>query len=275
MTLLVAWVGVDTHGPTSMYIASDSRISWRDNARFNHARKVFAFSSQPDILGYCGDVLFPSIALNQIVQLADAGLLFGPEYTCKQKFQAIVDKLNHQFREYPEQQSGLAENSLSIIHASRERSDNKKFFAQSISWTLGSGWSGREVELPDQSDLLFVLESGADEFKINYERYRSGPSAGTTRSIFHCFCDTLQSTNNASVGGAPQLVGLYRKPDSVAVNFGIIHRGARYFLGVKIDDLRARTSNVEWRNNNFELCDGESMKKLEGAQTQPDPLRRL
>jgi hypothetical protein len=78
MTLLVSWVGVDTHGPSSVYIASDSQISWGTLAKFNFGRKVFAFSKWPDILGYCGDVLFPSIALNQIVELADAGVRTSP-----------------------------------------------------------------------------------------------------------------------------------------------------------------------------------------------------
>ena len=120
MTLLVSWVGIDTHGPSSIYIASDSQISWGTSAKFDLGRKVFAFSKWPDILGYCGDVLFPSIVLNQIVELGDAGLLFAPTYSCTQKFQAIVNKLNDSFAAYPQMHSGLAENSLSVIHASRD-----------------------------------------------------------------------------------------------------------------------------------------------------------
>ena len=44
-------------------------------------------NNQPGLDRYCGDVLFPSLALNQIVELADAGLLFAPNFTTKQKFQ--------------------------------------------------------------------------------------------------------------------------------------------------------------------------------------------
>ena len=57
MTLLVAWAGVDTHGTSFVYIASDSRISWGTTATFDYGRKVFAFAHWPDVLGYCGDVL--------------------------------------------------------------------------------------------------------------------------------------------------------------------------------------------------------------------------
>jgi hypothetical protein len=67
MTLLVSWAGVDTHGTASAYIAADSRISWGNPAVFDHGRKVYALRSSPDILGYCGDVLFPAIVLSQIV----------------------------------------------------------------------------------------------------------------------------------------------------------------------------------------------------------------
>lgn len=274
MTLLVSWVGIDTHGPASLYVASDSRISWSDKAAFDFGRKVFAFSKWPDILGYSGDVLFPSIVLNQIVELGDAGLLFSQAYSCKEKFQAISNKLNDQFRSYPHMYAGLAENSLSIIHVSRDTHDNKKMFCHLLTWTMRHGWSGEEVALKDKSHVLFALGSGAPEFLKNYERYEAGQNMGTSRNVFHCFCDTLINTKDPYVGGAPQIVGVYRKPDSPAVNFGVIYKGSRYFLGARIDNVHAFDA-VDWRNENFERCDGRSMKKLNQAQSQPDALRRL
>ncbi len=273
MTLLVSWAGVDTHGPSSAYIASDSRISWRASAKFDLGRKVFAFSRWPDILGYCGDVLFPSIALNQIVELADAGLLFASAYSCKQKFQAIVNKLNDLFSAYPQMHSGLAENSLSVIHASRDPTDNKRFFCHKISWSAKQGWRGEEVLFPNKSRVLFVLGTGADEFNENYKKYEDGPNKGTSRNVFDCLCDTLMHIKDPYVGGAPQIVGIYRKPDSPATAFGAIYGGSRYFLGAKIDNLRS-FDKVDWRNENFERCDGHTMKMLAHAQPQPDPLRR-
>ena len=59
MTMLVSWIGVDTHGPTSAYIAADSRISWDASNAFDFAKKVFAAKKYPEIFGYAGDVLFP------------------------------------------------------------------------------------------------------------------------------------------------------------------------------------------------------------------------
>lgn len=90
MTLLVSWVGVDPRGPASAYIATDSRISWSEENVFDYGRKVFALDNHPDIFGYVGDVLFPSIVLTQIAEMADTGLLFRDGFTCKEKFQAVT-----------------------------------------------------------------------------------------------------------------------------------------------------------------------------------------
>ncbi|MDD5273530.1 MAG: hypothetical protein PHU14_12530 [Methylovulum sp.] len=273
MTLLVAWTAVDTHGPASLYLASDSRISWGTAATFNYGRKVFAFRNWPDVIGYCGDVLFPSIALNQIVELADAGLLFSPTSSCKQKFQSIVDKLNDLFREYPKLHSGLADNSLGIIHASRDPVDNSKFFCHTISWSKTRGWRGEECLLPSRSKVLFALGTGAKEFNENYARYEQGVNSGTSRAVFHCFCDSLANITDPFVGGAPQLVGIIRKPQSTAITYGVIYEGRKMFLGVHIDNLR-NFDTVQWRNANFELCDPQTMERRSNAQPQPDPLRR-
>lgn len=97
MTLIASFIGVDCKfpkpKPASIYIVSDSRISWGEKAKFDNGRKVFGCKNSPDIFGYCGDVLFPSIVLNQIADIADQGLLFEPNWTCKEKFQAVVNKL--------------------------------------------------------------------------------------------------------------------------------------------------------------------------------------
>ena len=274
MTLLVCWAGIDTHGTSSLYMAADSRISWKAAAQFDYARKVFAFAKWPDVLGYCGDVLFPSIALSQIVELADAGLLFSENFSPRQKFQAIVDKLNDLFRQYPALHSGLSENSLSVIHGSRDPHNNKNFFSHTIRWSKKTGWRGEEKSMPLASGVLFSLGTGATEFIANLKRYESGPTKDTSRAVFHCFCDTLANTSEPTVGGGPQLVGLIRKPESPAITFGVISKGKRTFLGAHIDNLR-NFGTVLWRNESFELCDGTTMKKFPTAQAQPDVMRRL
>lgn len=274
MTLLVSWAGIDTHGTSSLYIASDSRLSWDDGTSYDAGRKVFAFTRWPDVLGYCGDVLFPSLALNQIVDLADAGLLFAPDFSPKQKFQAIVDKLNDLASAYPALRAGLAKNKLTIIHGSRHPIEKGVFLCYAIRWTSEGKWRGEEKPMPAASDVLFSFGTGAAAFNENYQRYKSGPTKDTSRAVFHCFCDSLSNPTDHTVGGPPQLVGLIRKPDSAAFTLGVIHGGKRTYLGAHIDNLR-NFDRVQWRNANFELCDARTMERFPHAQPQLDPLRRL
>lgn len=275
MTLLVAWAAVDTHGTSSVYFASDSCISWGDQVTFNRGRKVFACRRHPDILGYCGDVLFPALALGQIVDLADAGLLFSPSMTSATKFETVVKKLNDLASEYPRMHAGFEANPPTIIHASREDIGGNKtaFSCRTISWTAKRGWVGKSAPMPRESAVLFALGSGSKAFVKNIERYWQGPTARTSRAVFHCFCDTLTDPTAQAIGGPPQLVGIIRKPSSTAVTYGVLYAGQRTFLGAHIDNL-GNFHAVEWRNEYFERCDGATGKRIAGAQLQPDPLRR-
>jgi len=273
MTLLVSWIGVDTHGIASAYIAADSRISWGNDCNFDHGRKVFAFRNSPDILGYCGDVLFPSIVLSQIAEMADHGLLFSHEATCKERFEAIKEAQVQQFQRYPQMVKKIATDALQLLHICRDPKNNTKFACWLMEWHRSAGWSGTEYSMPPCSGILMVLGSGGAEFRDNLKRYQNGPDHGTSRCMFHCFCDTLFNIKDNRCGGAPQLVGIYRKPGSGANTYGVIKDRRRYFLGAYIGNSVSH-HGVEWRNDLFERCDGATMRKLIGAQKQPDVLRR-
>lgn len=271
MTLLVSWIGVDTHGASSAYIAADSRVSWGVAANFDHGRKVFAFSRSPDILGYCGDVLFPTIVLSQIKELADQGLFFLPKASCKERFEAIKEKLVQQFYKYPKMVKTITVDNFQVLHISRDWINNLKFACWLIRWNREGGWSGKNIVLPIKSGVLFSLGSGAKEFNGNLVRYNKGSNQNTSRNVFHCFCDTLFNIKDKQCGGAPQLVGIYRKPNSPAIAYGIIHLKKRYFLGAPVS-ADVDFFGVEWRNDLFELCDGQTMKRF--GHAQPDYLRR-
>ena len=75
MTLIVAWIGVDDKKKgkeiSSLYIASDSRYSTGVKDKFDFGIKVFGASKYPEIFGFCGDVLFPSMILGQIIPVLE------------------------------------------------------------------------------------------------------------------------------------------------------------------------------------------------------------
>ncbi len=272
MTLLVSWIGIDTHGPTSAYIVSDSRITWKKSVYFDYGKKVFSSKKYPEIFGYAGDVLFPTIVLSQIIEMIDSGVLFNESMSCEKKNKIVFQKLQHMFTKYPGEYGG---NPIQIIHISRETlfDGYPKFHHFILTWNKNKGWKHEEKSIPNESGLLQVLGSGKEEFNNNYERYQKGKNQSTSRNVFHCFIDTLFNIQDYNCGGAPQLVGIYRKPFSVANNYGIIYNKKKYFLGTEIPK-GSSFENVEWRNENFELCDGNTLKRKNNAQIQIDDLRR-
>lgn len=273
MTLVASFIGVDCKypkpKPASIYILSDSRISWGGTIKFDYGRKVFGCRNSPDIFGYCGDVLFPSIVLNQIVDIADHGLLFEPSWNCEQKFQAFTNKLIQSFKNYPASAS-VMDKTFQIIYASRDQEQN--FFCKKMEWWKTTNkWTTDVIEFKDHSDKLFILGSGRTEFLEKFKRYAESENQKTSRAVFHCFTDTLDNIKDVYCGGAPQLVGLYRIGN--ARFFGIINKGKRYLHGVEVDDL-INLNNVEWRNNLWEVCDGNTMEIKKSAKRQPNPLLR-
>lgn len=273
MTLLVSWIGIDSRGPSSIYIASDSRLSFFNNRSYDHGRKVFACSKTADVFGYCGDVLFPSMALSQLVDLADSGLLFNPDDSPEAKSKIVRQKLEYQLSSYPSSYPQITSPLIEIIHASRS-SDGKVFECRMIRWSHTGGWSVQKVDLPKRSDILFVRGTGSKEFNDRYKEYQDGENMGTSRNVFHCFVDTLARTKTTSVGGAPQLSGIIRKPLSCGINYGILAGNKRYAFGARIDELK-NFESIAWRNELFEISDGVKKRRVEGAQQQPNPLMRL
>jgi len=82
MTTLIAWIVYSATGerpelPRAIYVASDSRITWGSQARrWDAGRKVFNPSKAPHIFGYCGDVVFPSLVLGQVISAIDNNIMF-------------------------------------------------------------------------------------------------------------------------------------------------------------------------------------------------------
>jgi len=266
MTLLLSWIGKDSRKISSFYVASDSRISWDKSTKFDYSQKVFAFSKTPDILGYCGDVLYPTIILNQLLNMGEDEILFKKDSTRFERAEVIFTELRKKFHEYPSE--SVMKDSLNIIHISRDNEID--FLCNVFSWSPNIGWKMKEVEIPSSSDKVIILGSGEKEFYERYLEYYNGFNGKTSRALFQCLSHSLLEIKDLQCGGPPQLVGLYNKFNGR--KFGIIYQNKRYFLGKEIDKSEI-INNIEWRNELFERCDGETIKILDGAQKQPNELR--
>ncbi len=270
MTMLASWIATDNHGPTSAYIVSDSRFSWGSTGTFDYGRKVFASKKYPELFGYAGDVLFPSIVLSQIIEMIDTGILLTDDMDCDKKHKIIAEKICYTLSKYP---NVFGDNPIQIIHITRDTlfTGYPLFKHFILSYTKKGGWSDREVMIPKQSGLLQVLGTGAREYKDNYSVFQKADNASTSRNVFHCFIYTLHNIKDSYCGGAPQLVGLYRKPLSAGINYGILYQGKRFLLGMEIPN-GSSFLNVTWRNELFEICDGMTKKIVPDAAKQPMPF---
>jgi len=269
MSIIVAWAGRDNHGTTSAYIVADSRVSWAGKKeKYDACRKVFCSKKYPEIIGYCGDVLFPSIVINQIVEIIDSGLFFHSEDDCRKRFDVFKNKLISEFEKYP-QDSLITSDAFEVVYINREIGSKNylSFNCYSISWSRTRKWKVRTILMPVTSGVLIVFGSGREYFNLVHDKVLQKSKNGTSRAIFHSFIQTLTTTSDDTYSGPPQLVGLYRMPGSCGRNYGIIFNRKRYILGTQVK--RAKNCDViEWRNKYFEICNGNSKQKLTGAANQ-------
>jgi hypothetical protein len=265
MTSLLAWVGVDSRGPSSCYLASDSRISWGKNTYFDCGRKLFTCAHSADLFGYCGDVLFPSLLLSQISELIDRQSIVGEAVL---RHAALLSLAKTSFENYPESQR----RAFTILHCTRNSTGmSSSFHLWRTDWSPTTSWLDQEIDLPTSSAIILAIGTGKNAIASNDALWRQSEVGRTSRAVFSAFCDSLQSGEDHYSGGAPQLVGLYRTRAGETI--GAIYRDARFLLGVPMTMAEADLMDVEWRNELFERCDGSSMKLLQGAQRHARPER--
>lgn len=256
MTSIAAWAGVDSRGLSSLYIASDSRISWtgRKRSSWDQGRKVFACYSKPHIFGYWGDILFPVLALPVLVDRIDRGFLASAD---QDGHASIYQAIRRLWEGYP---AGL---DFSIVHGLRIGDTMSSRFSLAVMTYRGGTWSTQSLDMPGKSALLLSEGSGKWAVRRAYREWQESHSANTSRAVFSAFCESITSQSDSYTGGAPQLAGLYRIGSGRL--FGIVHAGQRYFAGSVLTGAE-RLDGVEWRNNLFEIADGETKRRLSGAQ---------
>jgi hypothetical protein len=265
MTSLIAWIGANK-GLNSVYLASDSRISWDVPSRlivWDSGRKLFASRHYPEILGYCGDVLFPSQVLSQIVEHIDAGLFFSVDDTPEMKSERIFSSIRNSFSNYP-----ILQSQVSVIYCTRQNILRQPIvYGWRISWKSGK-WDMSPLNFPLKSGLVLAMGSGGKMIEKFYEKWNRSEISNTSRNVFSAFCDALKSAEDPKSGGAPQVVGFYR--EGSAKSFGVVFENERYLFGLPVHP-DAEWDQIEWRNELFERCNAESKSVLKDAQRHARP----
>lgn len=258
MTTIVTWAGVDQRKVSSIYIASDSRITWGDSHLWNQGRKTFAAPGTPHVFGYWGDVLFPALALPTVMDELAVGAI-QPRGAA---FGGIASSIRRLWTDYPRQE----QRDFGIVMATRRREGMDSVFELAIMTfeTATATWDLREVEMPRASARLHVAGSGAHEVRSAERLWEESRQGGTSRAIYGAFAEALAQGADPYSGGGPQLVGLHRI--GPGIRFGTVYGGKRYLAGARITQAAARTANVKWFNELFERADGARGRRLPQAQ---------
>lgn len=265
MTTLISWISVDSRGPSAIYVVADSRITWGSQARlWDSGRKVFAAPTS-DIFGYCGDVLFPSLVLGQVVDLVSRGLLWTGEIDPCDRHAILVGYMQAAFA----RRQNAPDQAFTVIHAARRGSGmNSNFLAWRTDYVPGAcGWMDAQVDPGDQSKshVVLTLGSGSDPFNQEMENWKASPQGGTARSLFSAFCDALERGSDPLTGGVPQIVSIDRKSPGKVLGF--VNDGRRYIHGLPIGYSPGQES-LEWVDRLFNRMSPATLELLSGAQRQ-------
>ena len=205
-----------------------------------------------------------------IIEIIDNGLIYEPKDSSSIRFEKFKNKLSEEISHYPKDQ---IVGSFEILYINREiiNKGYPDFHAFRIKWQKGKRMQATQLKLPDQSGLLYSMGSGASAFDGAYRKLCNSKNKDTTRNIYHAFSLSLENMTDKNCGGPPQLVGMYRRPGMNGFAFGIIYKRNRYFNGMRIS-FSENVNIIQWRNRNFEICDGKTKRIRSGSKEQPIDL---
>jgi len=258
LTSLAAWPGIDSRGASTMYIVSDSRLSWpRSSGHWDYGVKVFACKESADIFGYYGDVLVPSMVLPRLAEASVLSDNVGSD-TRHSTVHALVKSAADVLPVSRKFEFG-------IVHASRHGKGMKsQYRLWHLRWSSIAGWADAEEPMGSNSALLIHLGSGGRIIRNNAASSQAELGI-VSRGVFTGFCDGLTSGEDPDSGGAPQLVGLYRH--GTGRHFGIVYCGRKYYRGIESPSLDL--PDLQWKNELLEDCDPLTRARLPGAQAHP------
>lgn len=266
MTSLIAWAGMDPHGQSSLYFATDSRISWTVNPPYwDLGRKVFACRSAPDLFAFTGDGLFAVTVISRLCTLIDDGLVIEADRSSLTTRCHWVSSMVRQAHEaYPKQhlqpyvifygtrigegtKPGSKARQKAAMRPDFDPYLGSWFGCQTFAWD-GTHLDSEYLETPHEHSKHIAADgTGKRWIESHQTRVADDPQSRTSRIIFRAFCDTLRAADDRQSGGAPQLVGLYRS--GPAKTFGVVSDVKATYLGL---NAKFYGADVEWRNQDFE-----------------------
>lgn len=260
MTSLAVLAAVDQRGPSSIYIATDSRLSWPGPKikTWDRGMKAFASSKYPDIFGLCGNALFGTLVLSQFVAALDAGSLASEVSAPQDRFDLLDRHVRLAQKGFP-----FFSDTTLVYCGRHDEGMDSRFFAGRLKLS-STGRVTRTLDAvpPQRSQLVLLAGSGGRAIADSWRRWQSGSTAGTSRGAFSAFVESISSGADPYSGGPPQLVGLYRI--GAGRYFGTVAHGKRYLHGADAKDSDA-LHRVEWRNELFERVDPIRKRRIDGA----------
>ena len=214
MTSLAVALSIDSRGPSAMYIVTDSRVTWETKSqRWDAGQKAFAPTNSPDIFGYCGDAYFPPLALRQMIDLVNAGIIFRRSDSAEDRHRRALEVI----RSAIEKESHAPVANFSVFHGARDGEFmSSKFSAWKTQYSSQTGeWNDRILDLSSgQSYLAHIDGSGTALVSQHTDQLQRTSAKRTSRGAIAAFFKALYSEEDALSGGPPQLVGIWRKGDA-------------------------------------------------------------
>lgn len=263
MTLIVGWIACDNKGdgkkPSVMYFGSDSRITWDKKHPYDYGKKIFSARKYPEIFAFCGNASFATFVLSLLIELIDSGAFLenmSPNVKCRKiqnHFQSCIDGYNTAL--------SRTDNTV-IIYGTKYK---QRFAAYRYTFP-NNVCQCEQLHINDYS--LFITVEGRGKKEMNNQfRCVDMRTDLCSREICHYFASTIDTSADSTVGGLPQIVGLYRGIDSPRT-FGFVKDGKAYLYGVEVE-AKSCSEDVEWRNIDFERIDPNTLQLIEDAQAQP------
>lgn len=263
MTLIVGWIACDSNRngqkPSAMYFGSDSRFTWDKTHAYNYGQKIFSSKKCPEMFAFCGDASFSTFVLSPLTELIDNGLFSG-NLSYDVKCLEIQKHFQKCVYEYNTALSRI--NNTVIIYGTKYK---QRFAAYKFTFPNNVCQCER-LPINDYSSFIIVEGSGKQQMKNQFRDVEIKKDL-YSREICHYFASTIEASADRTVGGIPQIVGLYRGID-IPRTLGFVKDGESYLYGRKVDASKCST-DVEWRNLDFERIDPNTLQLLDGAQAQP------